>query len=325
MMNNIKFVNPEFFFLLLLLLPLIFFWVKTKKKEPVTFKISSLKGLGQIQTPKAKWLPVLKVLRMIALALLILGLARPQSTSEKVNIKVSDGVDIVLAVDVSGSMLARDFKPNRLEAVKQVAQNFAKNRVNDRLGVVVYASEAYTKTPVTNDQVVIADAIQSIEYNRLMQDGTGIGVGLGTAINRLKNSPAKSKVVILMTDGVNNAGLINPTMAADMAKEYGIKVYTIGIGSNGMAEMPYRMDDQGNIQYQKMKVQIDEDLLKAIAKKTGGTYFRATDQQTLQKIYNDIDQMEKNQNQRNEICTENRVVSSVCVVGIGVVVIGICI
>lgn len=292
-MSNIEFIHPEFFFLFLLLIPIALLWYRNKKKELISFKISNLKVFEGTQTKKNRWLPLLKIFRLLALSLMIVALARPQSSSEKVQVKISDGIDIVLSMDVSGSMLAKDFNPNRLEALKAVAQTFAKNRVNDRLGVVVYASEAYTKTPVTNDQVVIQDAIRSIQYSQMIKDGTAIGVGLGTAVNRLKNSIAKSKVVVLMTDGVNNAGLINPMMAAQMAKEYNIKVYTIGIGSNGMAETPVAIDENGKVIYKKVKVEIDEKLMQTIAKETGGKYFRATDKNKLEEIYNEIDELEK--------------------------------
>jgi Ca-activated chloride channel family protein len=190
-------------------------------------------------------------------------------------------------------MLARDFKPNRLEALKKVASEFVFNRVNDRLGVVVYAAESYTKTPVTSDKPMILESIKTIKWDRILQDGTGIGMGLSTAVNRLKDSKAKSKVIILLTDGVNNSGFIEPETAADIAKEFGIKVYTIGVGSIGMADSPFALDERGNIMYKRMPVEIDEKLLKNIANKTGGQYFRATDNSSLKKIYNEIDQLER--------------------------------
>jgi Ca-activated chloride channel family protein len=197
-----------------------------------------------------------------------------------------------MAIDVSGSMLAKDLKPNRMEGLKVVAEKFAEERPNDRIGLVVYASEAYTKTPVTSDKAIILDAIRSIKYDNVLQDGTGIGMGLTTAINRLKDSKAKSKVVILMTDGVNNAGFIEPETASDIAKQYGIKVYTIGIGTNGMAEFPYAIAPNGQFLFRMMKVEIDEKLMQSIAKNTGGKYFRATSNQKLETIYNEINKME---------------------------------
>ena len=197
-----------------------------------------------------------------------------------------------MAIDVSGSMLAKDLKPNRMEALKKVAQQFAEARFNDRIGIVVYASEAYTKTPVTSDKAVVFDALKSVKYDNILQDGTGIGMGLTTAINRLKDSKAKSKVVILMTDGVNNAGFIEPETAADIAKQYGIKVYTIGIGTNGMAEFPYAIAPNGTFLFKMMQVEIDEQLMRSIARKTGGKYFRATSNEKLNTIYDEINKME---------------------------------
>ena len=179
-----------------------------------------------------------------------------------------------------------------MEALKKVAQKFAEARFNDRIGIVVYASEAYTKTPVTSDKAVVFDALKSVKYDNVLQDGTGIGMGLTTAVNRLKDSKAKSKVVILMTDGVNNAGFIEPETAADIAKQYGIKVYTIGIGTNGMAEFPYAIAPNGTFLFKMMQVEIDEQLMKNIARKTGGKYFRATSNEKLKTIYDEINKME---------------------------------
>ena len=197
-----------------------------------------------------------------------------------------------MAIDVSGSMLAKDLKPNRMEALKRVAADFVEERPNDRIGLVVYASEAYTKTPVTSDKAVILDAIRSIKYDNVLQDGTGIGMGLATAVNRLKDSKAKSKVIILLTDGVNNSGFIEPETASDIAKQYGIKVYTVGIGTNGMAMFPYAIAPNGKFLFQMMKVEIDEQLMKNIARKTDGKYFRATSNSKLAEIYASINKLE---------------------------------
>jgi Ca-activated chloride channel family protein len=293
MMTNTAFANPEFLWLLLLL-PIAIVWYYMKQKSQVahlnisTISPISNKGFGLVQ-----WRHLLFVLRLLALALIILGLARPRSFDVTARNKKNLGIDIVLSIDVSGSMLARDFKPNRLEALKKVASEFVFNRVNDRLGVVVYAAESYTKTPVTSDKPMILESIKTIKWDRILQDGTGIGMGLSTAVNRLKDSKAKSKVIILLTDGVNNSGFIEPETAADIAKEFGIKVYTIGVGSIGMADSPFALDERGNIMYKRMPVEIDEKLLKNIANKTGGQYFRATDNSSLKKIYNEIDQLER--------------------------------
>jgi Ca-activated chloride channel family protein len=197
-----------------------------------------------------------------------------------------------MAIDVSGSMLAKDLKPNRMEALKRVAASFVDERPNDRIGLVVYAAESYTKTPVTSDKAIVQEAIKSIKYDNVLQDGTGIGMGLATAVNRLKDSKAKSKVIILLTDGVNNAGFIEPETASDIARQYGIKVYTIGIGTNGMAMFPYAIAPNGGFLFQMMKVEIDEQLMKNIARKTDGKYFRATSNDKLAQIYNEINKLE---------------------------------
>lgn len=295
-MNNISFLHPHFFWLLLLLLPLGWYWYNNRKNEKVAVKISNIQGFKNKKTLLAKLYPLLFILRAVAFAALIVALARPQIIDESTRTKITNGIDIVLATDVSGSMLTRDLKPNRLEALKSVASDFIKNRINDRLGIVVYAAEAYTKAPVTSDKNVLLNALADIKYDRIIQDGTGIGVGLATAVNRLKDSQAKSKVIILMTDGVNNSGLIDPQMAADIAKEFNIKVYTIGIGTKGMAETPVAIKPNGELEYQRMKVEIDEELMKNIALKTGGQYFRATDTKSLERIYEEINQLEKNKN-----------------------------
>jgi Ca-activated chloride channel family protein len=223
---------------------------------------------------------------------LIVAMARPRTVDISNKTKTTRGIDIVLAIDVSGSMLARDLKPDRMQALKKLAANFVDERPNDRIGLVVYASEAYTKSPVTSDKAIIQEAIQSIKYDNILVDGTGIGMGLATAVNRLKDSKAKSKVVILMTDGVNNAGFIEPDTASDIAQQYGIKVYTIGIGSNGMAESPYALGPNGQLIFRMMKVEIDEQMMKSIARKTGGKYFRATSNDKLAQIYSEINKLE---------------------------------
>jgi Ca-activated chloride channel homolog len=291
-MNNVTFLNPGFFWLFLLL-PFMLFWHFWKKKQQrAHLKMSSLKGFSNSKTFFTRLYPFLIVFRTVALGLLIVALARPRTVDVSSQSKTTRGIDIVMAVDVSGSMLAKDLKPNRMEALKKVAEKFVEERTNDRIGLVVYASEAYTKTPVTSDKAVVLQAINSIRYDNILKDGTGIGMGLSTAINRLKDSKAKSKVAILMTDGVNNAGFIEPETASDIAKEYGIKVYTIGIGTNGMAEFPYAIAPNGTFLFRMMKVEIDEQLMKSIANKTGGKYFRATSNSKLESIYNEINKLE---------------------------------
>ena len=292
-MGDVTFLHPKFFWLFLLLPVAIGWYIWKRKQQTATLTISTLKGFKTSSSILAKLKPVLFVLRLLALSAIIVALARPRTVDVSSKTKTTRGIDIVMAVDVSGSMLAKDLKPNRLEALKEVATRFVDNRPNDRIGVVVYAAESYTKTPVTSDKELIKRSIESIEYDpSVLQDGTGIGVGLATAINRLKESKAKSKVIILLTDGVNNAGFIDPRMAADIAKEYGIKVYTIGLGTNGNAQFPYAKTANGRILYRMMPVEIDEALMKEIAKKTDGKYFRATSNSKLESIYDEINQLE---------------------------------
>jgi Ca-activated chloride channel family protein len=291
-MKEVTFLNPQFFWLFLLL-PLAIGWYLWKRKQQApTLKISSLKGFQTKSAFLAKLQPLLFVMRLLALSAMIVAMARPRTVDISNKTKTTKGIDIVIAVDVSGSMLAKDLKPNRMEALKRVASDFVEERPNDRIGLVVYAAEAYTKTPVTSDKSVILDAVNSIKYDNTLQDGTGIGMGLTTAVNRLKDSKAKSKVIILLTDGVNNAGFIEPETASDIAEQYGIKVYTIGIGTNGMAEFPYAIAPNGQFLFRMMQVEIDEKLMKSIARKTGGKYFRATSNSKLAQIYKEINKLE---------------------------------
>ena len=291
-MEKLSFLNPEFFWLFLLI-PIAGAWIYWKRNQhSASLKISSTKGFLDSKSLITRLKPALYVLRVLALSSLIIAMARPRTVDVSNQTKTTKGIDIVMAMDVSGSMLAKDLKPNRMEAIKDVAADFVEERPNDRIGLVVYASEAYTKTPVTSDKAVILEAIKSIKYDQVLQDGTGIGMGLATAVNRLKESKAKSKVIILLTDGVNNAGFIEPETAADIAAQYGIKVYTIGVGTNGMAESPYALSPNGQILFQMMKVEIDERLMKSIARKTDGKYFRATSNSKLSEIYSSINKLE---------------------------------
>ncbi|WP_298493006.1 VWA domain-containing protein [uncultured Algibacter sp.] len=293
MLEGIEFVNKEFFWLLLTL-PLVVLWYVFKnKKQTAELKISSLKGFKVTNS----WLPKLRhllfVLRLFALALLIMALARPQSVDVSTKTKTTRGIDIVMAIDVSASMLAKDLSPNRLEALKKVAAEFIKGRPNDRIGLVEYAGESYTKTPITSDKSIVLRSLRSIKYNTIIEGGTAIGMGLATSVNRLKDSKASSKVIILLTDGVNNSGFIDPKIASELAVEYGIKTYTIGLGTNGMALSPVAILPNGNFQYGRIQVEIDEDLLKEIAEVTGGKYFRATNNKKLEEIYAEINKLEK--------------------------------
>ncbi|WP_452224876.1 vWA domain-containing protein [Lacinutrix chionoecetis] len=293
MFEGIEFLNKGFFWLLLLL-PLAMLWYYFKNKQQTAeLKISSLKGFKVTNS----WLPILKHvlfgLRLIALTLLIIALARPRTVDVSTKTKTTRGIDIVMAIDVSASMLAKDLKPNRLQALKKVAAEFIKGRPNDRIGLVEYAGESYTKTPITSDKSIVLRSLEEIKYNTIIEGGTAIGMGLATSVNRLKDSKAKSKVIILLTDGVNNSGSINPKIASELAVEFGIKTYTIGLGTNGMAMSPISIKQNGQFQYGRVQVEIDEALLKEIAQVTGGKYFRATNNEKLAEIYDEINKLEK--------------------------------
>ena len=293
MLEGIEFVNKEFFWLFLLLPVAIAWYVFKHNRQTAELSISSVKGfkVTKSKLPAARHL--LFVLRLLALALLIVALARPRTADVSSKTRTTRGIDIVMAIDVSASMLAKDLLPNRLEALKNVAADFIKGRPNDRIGIVEYAGESYTKTPITSDKAIVLRSLEDVQYNTIIEGGTAIGMGLGTSVNRLKDSKAKSKVIILLTDGVNNSGQIDPKTASNLAVEYGIKVYTIGLGSNGMALSPIGMLANGSFQYGRVKVEIDETLLKEIAKVTGGKYFRATNNKKLEEIYNEINKLEK--------------------------------
>lgn len=291
MLDTIEFANPQFFWLLLLL-PIAALWYFFKRKEETaSLKISTIKGFSTDSfLPKLK--PLLFVLRLLALAAIITALARPQTVENSSKTKTTKGIDIVMAIDVSSSMLARDLKPNRLAALKKVAADFINKRPNDRIGLVAYAGEAYTKTPITSDKSIVLNSLKEITYGSL-EDGTAIGMGLATAVNRLKESKALSKVIILLTDGVNNAGFIEPQTAAELAVEYEIKTYTIGLGTNGNALSPIAINSDGSFRYGMRPVEIDEKLLEDIANTTGGSFFRATNNESLESIYDEINKLEK--------------------------------
>ncbi|WP_424501064.1 vWA domain-containing protein [Robiginitalea sp.] len=289
--GDIQFANPEFFWLLLVL-PVAVLWYYLKRwKQAPTLRISSLQGF---KTPSvlSKIKPLTFLLRLLAISAVIVAMARPQTEDISTRTKTTKGIDIVMAIDVSSSMLARDLKPNRLAALKQVASEFIRKRPNDRIGLVVYAGESYTKTPITSDKSIVLSALKDITYGQL-NDGTAIGMGLATSVNRLKESKAISKVIILLTDGVNNAGFIEPQTAADLALEYNIKTYTIGLGTNGNALSPVGYNADGTFRYGMRQVEIDETLLEEIAAATGGKFFRATDNEKLEAIYEEINKLEK--------------------------------
>ena len=292
MLQGIEFTHTELLWLLLLLPPLLLWYVVKHKKQTAVLEISNSSGLVKGSLFWTVLNHCLFGFRTLALVLIIVAMARPQSVDVSTKTKKTRGIDIVMAIDVSASMLAKDLKPNRLEALKDVAGKFIARRPNDRIGLVEYAGESYTRTPVTSDKNIIFSSLKDIKYNTIITGGTAIGMGLATAVNRIKDSEAKSKIIILLTDGVNNSGFIDPLTASELASEYGIKTYTIGLGSNGMALSPVAIRN-GKIQYSRIQVEIDEKLLKEIAEGTGGKYFRATNNKKLEEIYAEINQLEK--------------------------------
>ena len=285
------FASPYYLWLLALIVPMIAYYVWRVRQGGAAIQISTVEGV--LRAPKSvryylRHLPF--VLRTAAYALLVVALARPQGIEQNVRTS-TEGIDIMLSIDVSGSMLARDFKPDRITAAKEVAASFISDRVGDRLGLVVFAGEAFTQSPLTTDQSTLQTLLARIRSG-LIEDGTAIGNGLATAINRLRESEAKSKVIILLTDGINNRGEIAPMTAAEIARAQGIRVYTIGVGTRGSAPYP-AVDMFGNMTFINQKVEIDEKTLTEIARLTGGRYFRATDKEKLQAIYDEINQLEK--------------------------------
>lgn len=302
-MENITFNNPKLLYFLLLLVPIIAWYVWKQSSMQASIRLSSLKGFTNM--PKTykyylRHLPV--VLRTLAFTALIIALARPQSTDNWSNTS-TEGIDIVIALDISGSMLAEDFKPNRLEAAKEDAIRFISGRPNDRIGLVVFSGESFTQCPLTTDHAVLINLINDVQQG-MIEDGTAIGLGLANAVSRLKESTAKSKVVILMTDGVNNQGEIPPLTAAEIAKTFDVRVYTIGVGSMGKA--PYPVTDMfGRKRYQQMDVEIDEEVLTQIAHLTDGMYFRAVNNERLEEVYVEIDKLEKSKIEVKEYSKKN--------------------
>ena len=290
MLKNIEFANPEYLYLLLIVpLLVVWFWFnRTRSNADLQFSATAVFE-NYRKSLKNYLFYSLPVLRILAIAFLIIALARPQSSSSSQNVSI-EGIDMVMALDVSGSMLAQDLKPDRLEAAKTVASDFFDGRPDDRIGLVIFSGETFTQCPLTTDHSVIKNLFKDIKSG-MIEDGTAIGDGLATAVNRLKESKAISKVIILLTDGVNNAGSVDPLSAAEIAKLYGIRIYTIGVGTVGMA--PYPVQTPYGVQYQQVEVKIDEELLKKVTAMTDGKYFRATSNEKLKEIYAEIDQMEK--------------------------------
>lgn len=285
------FANPTYLYLLLLLIPMIGWYIWKLSRSEATLQVSASQAFNKAPTTYKVYLRHLPfVLRMVAIAILIVVLARPQSTNSWQN-SSTEGIDIMLTMDISGSMLAEDLKPNRLEAAKDVAASFINGRPNDNIGLVVFSAESFTQCPLTTDHTVLLNLFKDIRSEMIDNNGTAIGLGLANAISRIKDSQAKSKVIVLLTDGSNNAGEIAPVTAAQIAKTFGVRIYTIGVGTQG--EAPYPHQTAFGVQYQNIPVDIDEKTLTQIAVETGGEYFRATDNKSLKAIYEQIDKLEK--------------------------------
>jgi Ca-activated chloride channel homolog len=290
-MSGFTFAYPDFFYLFILLGGMLVWYIIRDHRSHAAITASGTKAFEKMAFSWRVYARhALIGLRLAAISFLIIALARPQSTSSWENV-TTEGIDIVISMDISGSMLAEDFKPNRLEAAKEVAIQFISNRRDDRIGLVVYSAESFTQCPLTTDHAVLINLFKDVK-NGMIADGTAIGYGLATAVSRLKESTARSKVIILLTDGENNAGDISPITAAEIAKTFGIRVYTIGVGTIGMAPYPAK-DFFGRTVYQQVEVRIDEDLMRNIAALADGKYFRATDKNKLKEIYLEIDQLEK--------------------------------
>ncbi len=296
------FLNPEYFFFLLILIPIVIWYITQQSKSEADFKISGLKSFDKAPVSKKVYLRhLLFVLRLLTISLIVVVLARPQS-SKSWHDQTKEGIDIIIAEDISGSMLAKDLKPNRLKAAKNVAIDFIQGRPNDNIGLVIFAGESFTQCPLTTDHDILINLFNSVDFG-MIADGTAIGEGLANAVSRIKDSKAKSKVIILLTDGSNNSGEIAPETAAEIARKFGVRVYTIAIGTIGKAMSPI-MTPFG-INYELKEVVIDEPTLKKIAELTGGTYFRAKDNNALESIYKEIDQMEKSKIEVKEYSKKN--------------------
>jgi len=290
MFKDVSFAYPWVLYFLILLPAVFYYWWKKKEQLTPNITFSTLQMFGDVpKSLREKLIHLPVFLRIIALALLIIALARPQTFSSGENI-FTEGIDIAMVLDISGSMLAEDFKPNRLEAAKKVIDDFIKGRTSDKIGLVVFSGESFTQCPLTIDYSVLRNLLKDI-YSGMIQDGTAIGNAIANGVNRLKDSKAKSKVMILLTDGVNNAGEIDPITAAQIAQKFGIRIYTVGVGTIG--EAPYPFQTPFGKRYQMVPVEIDESLLKQISNITGGKYFRATNNRKLVEIYEEIDRLEK--------------------------------
>jgi Ca-activated chloride channel homolog len=315
--KGITFANPELLFLLLLIPLLVVWYFFRRKRNNTEISISTLSGFGKRHRSVRLFVYQGQyILRLLALTLLIVAFARPQTSLSRQDISV-EGIDIVIALDVSGSMLAQDFKPDRLEAAKQTAMEFIDARPNDRIGLVIFSGEAFTQSPLTTDHAVIKNIFNEIQSG-MIEDGTALGDGLATAVNRIRTSKAVSKVIILLTDGNNNMGSIDPMSAAEIGKLYGIRIYTVGIGTIGVA--PYPVQTPYGIQLQSMKVEIDEPLMKKISEMTDGKYFRATNNAKLRQIYKEIDKLEKSKIDVTEFKKKNEEYLPLLLIALGLLV-----
>ena len=300
-LQNLEFAQPWYLLLLLLVPLMVYVHIWGKGVHKPVFKISSIASLIQNRSLRVKMLPYLPILKWTSLIFLILAMARPQLALKEEEVH-ADGIDIIMALDLSSSMLVRDFDPDRLEVSKKVAAEFVDKRSEDRIGVVVFSGESFTQCPLTSDHRIVKRFLAQLQCG-FLEEGTAIGMGLATAVNRIKESEAKSKVVILLTDGDNNTGYIKPITAAEIARELSIKVYTIGVGSKGMALTPQGKRSDGTYVFDYARVMINEPLLEEIAEITAGKYFRATSETGLQAVYSEIDQLEKTE---REITTFKR-------------------
>ncbi|NDW08983.1 VWA domain-containing protein [Dysgonomonas sp. 520] len=312
-----EFAHPKYLFLLLLLIPLIVWYIVKLSNMQANYKLSSTKAFDRVGPT---WRVTLRhipfLLRVLSIGLIVVVLARPQSTTTYDKSK-TEGIDIVIALDISSTMLAMDFQPNRLEAAKNVAAEFISARENDRIGLVVFAGESFTQCPLTTDRQVLLNLLHEVDFG-MIQDATAIGMGLANSVNRLKDSKAKSKVIILLTDGSNNWGQIAPLTAAELAKEYGIRVYTIGVGKRGLAPFPVAI---GSSITRMMQADIDEKTLSQIATITGGKYFRATDNNSLKSIYEEIDSMEKYIINTNQVTRRKELFVPFALLALGLIVV----
>jgi Ca-activated chloride channel homolog len=287
--SNIHFAKPWFFALFAIIPVLVYFYLRPPIRTQGSLLVSGIKAFGTGRTWKTMLRHILFILRMLALSCIIIALARPQTGNEQQE-TTGEGIDIVFCLDISGSMLAQDFSPNRMDAAKQVASDFIDRRPTDRMGLVIFAGESFTMCPLTTDHSVLKSQLFNVQSG-LLEDGTAIGSGLATGVERLRSSTSKSKVIILLTDGENNGGSIDPNTAKEIAKSFGVRVYTVGMGTEGFAPVP--VQTSAGVIMQREKVSIDEKLLKQIANETGGKYFRATDNENLSNIYKEIDRLEK--------------------------------